>query len=141
VTRQNLDSTFSVVKVQLLRLSFATSQGLQLFEASGLRQTLGGDKQNGLGHRPKPPDRLGYMPLATLSWHSAYHICPSTDKSILYLVTFVKWPVSLISKSALSPKMHRRCYQSLASRCRLGHPLTNKGDFAVIPSLDGFCNH
>lgn len=100
VTRQNLDSTFSVVKVQLLWLSFATSQGLQPFEASGLRQTF--DTQNDLGHRPRPPDHLGYMSLTTLSWHSTCHIYPFTDESILYLVLFVKWAVSLISKSALS---------------------------------------
>lgn len=85
---------YSVVKVQPLRLSFATSHRLQPFEASGLRQTLSGDKQHGLGHGPRPPDRLGYMSLATLSWYSAYHIYPFTKESIPYLVLFVKGGIS-----------------------------------------------
>jgi len=55
VTRQNLDSTYSVVKVRLLRLSFATSQGLQLLEASGLRQTLAGTSKTAWDIDPDRP--------------------------------------------------------------------------------------
>jgi len=55
VTRQNLDSTYSVVKVQLLRLSFATSQGLQPFETSGLRQTIAGTNKTAWDMDPDHP--------------------------------------------------------------------------------------